>query len=198
MALLMGGHGWSRETRAHGAGRASLVAVAAVKKKRQGRKKVVAGKKWRGGSAKLPRAREGVHIYRETLGLGFQMGQMGLAQNAKPGRANLFPFYFMVFWLNTDYRIANYFPEYKCSCEIRLYGEQSEIDFGRSGEKNSVESLIWICSEIIPYAWFENKSSWDLIGFGFLVGEGESWYFKIIVDMGFWVRFGHEIFGWVR
>jgi hypothetical protein len=44
MALLLGGHGWSRETRAHGAGRASLVAVAAVKKKRQGRKKVAAGK----------------------------------------------------------------------------------------------------------------------------------------------------------
>jgi hypothetical protein len=60
---------------------------------------------------------------------------MDLAQNAKPGRASLFPFYFMVFWLNMDYRIANYFPEYKCSCEIRLYGEQSEIDFGRSGEK---------------------------------------------------------------
>jgi hypothetical protein len=97
MALLLGGHGWSRETRAHGAGRVSLVAVAAVKKKRQGRKKVADGKKWRGESAKLPRAREGVHIYRETLGLGFQMGQMGLAQNAKPGRANLFPFYFMVF-----------------------------------------------------------------------------------------------------
>jgi hypothetical protein len=51
---LLGGHGWSRETRAHGAGRASLVAVAAVKKKRQGRKKVAAGKKMEGGSEKLP------------------------------------------------------------------------------------------------------------------------------------------------
>ena len=60
---------------------------------------------------------------------------MDLAQNAKPGHANLFPFYFMAFWLTTDYRIANYFPEYKRSRGIRLYGEQSEIDFGRSGEK---------------------------------------------------------------
>jgi hypothetical protein len=102
----------------------------------------------------------------------------------------------MVFWLNTDYRIANYFSEYKRSCGIRLYGEQNEIGFGRSGD-NSTECLIWFRSKIITYAWFENKSSWDLIGFGFLVGEGELWYFKIAVDAGFEFDLDLEIFGWV-
>ena len=53
---------------------------------------------------------------------------------------------------------------------------------------NSVESLIWFGSKINTYVWFENKPSWDLIGFGFLVGEGEPWYFKIAVDTGFWIR----------
>jgi hypothetical protein len=45
----LGRHGWGRDREG-----SSLVAVAAVKKKRQGRKKVAAGKKWRGGSEKLP------------------------------------------------------------------------------------------------------------------------------------------------
>jgi hypothetical protein len=64
----------------------------------------VAAGKWlvaaRGGNEKWPRAREGVHIYRHVLGLGFQMGPIGLGwagPNTKLGRANLFPFYFMVF-----------------------------------------------------------------------------------------------------
>jgi hypothetical protein len=39
-----------------------------------GKKEGGGWEKWRGGSAKLPRAREGVHIYRETLGLGFPSG----------------------------------------------------------------------------------------------------------------------------
>jgi hypothetical protein len=62
------------------------------------------------------------------------LGWVGLAQNTKSGRANLFPFYFMVFCLNMDYPIANYFQNYKCSYGTRLYGEQSEIEFGRSGD----------------------------------------------------------------
>jgi hypothetical protein len=33
----------------------------------------------RGGSGKLPCAREGVRIYRETLGLGFLSGPNGLS-----------------------------------------------------------------------------------------------------------------------
>jgi hypothetical protein len=42
----------------------------------------------------------GIRIYRHVLGLGFQMGPIGLGwagPNTKSGRANLFPFYFMVF-----------------------------------------------------------------------------------------------------
>jgi hypothetical protein len=57
LPLRQGGDG-SRELGRHGWGRdgegSSLVAVAAVKKKRQGRKKVASRKKWRGGSEKLP------------------------------------------------------------------------------------------------------------------------------------------------
>jgi hypothetical protein len=62
------------------------------------------------------------------------LGWVRLAQNTKPFRDNLFPFYFMAFGLNTDYRNANYFPNYKCSYGTRLYGEQSEIEFGRSSD----------------------------------------------------------------
>jgi hypothetical protein len=62
------------------------------------------------------------------------LGLVGLAQNAKSGRANLFPFYFMVFCLNTDNPIANYFSEYKHSCGIRLDKEQSEIQYGRTDD----------------------------------------------------------------
>jgi hypothetical protein len=65
-------------------------------------------------------------IYRHVVGLGFLSGPIGLGwagPNTKLGRDNLFPFYFMAFWLNTDYRNTNYFLEYKCSCGIRLYGE---------------------------------------------------------------------------
>jgi hypothetical protein len=58
---------------------------------------------------------------------------------------------------------------------------------------NSAESLIWFGSKIITYAWFENKSSWDLIGFGFLVGEGESWHFKIAVNADFDIGLDTEI-----
>jgi hypothetical protein len=39
-------------------------------------------------------------IYRHEVGLGFLSGPIGLGwadPNTKPGRANLFPFYFMVF-----------------------------------------------------------------------------------------------------
>jgi hypothetical protein len=56
------------------------------------------------------------HIYRHVrvrVLVGFLSGPNGLGwagPNTKSGRTNLFPFYFMVFWLNTDYRIANYFP----------------------------------------------------------------------------------------
>jgi hypothetical protein len=62
----------------------------------------------------------------------------------------------MVFCLNMDYPIANYFPEYKRSCGIRLYGEQSELDFRRTDDWaiNSAESWIWFRSEIIPRALF--------------------------------------------
>jgi hypothetical protein len=35
-------------------------------------------------------ARGGTSIYRGVLGLGFQMGWVGLAQNTKSGRAKLF------------------------------------------------------------------------------------------------------------
>jgi hypothetical protein len=35
-------------------------------------------------------ARGGTSIYRGILGLGFQMGWVGLAQNSQTGRANLF------------------------------------------------------------------------------------------------------------
>ena len=76
-------------------------------------------------------------IYRHVLGLGFLSGPIGLDwadPNTKLGRDNLFPFYFMVFCLNMDYPIANYFPEYKRSCGIRLYGEQSELDFRRTDD----------------------------------------------------------------
>jgi hypothetical protein len=52
----------------------SLVAVGAVKKKRQGRKKVAA----RGVGKKLPSARGGTSIYRHELGLGFFSGTIGL------------------------------------------------------------------------------------------------------------------------
>jgi hypothetical protein len=92
----------------------------------------------RGGSAKMPPlARRGLLFIEGALGLGFSHGPKGLGwagPNTKPGRDNLFPFYFMAFGLNTDYQIANYFPEYKSSRGIRLYGEQSEIVFGRSGD----------------------------------------------------------------
>jgi hypothetical protein len=62
------------------------------------------------------------------------LGWVGLAQNAKSGHANLFLFYFMVFCLNMDHPIANYFPGYKHSCGIRLDREQSEIQFGRTDD----------------------------------------------------------------
>jgi hypothetical protein len=48
----------------------------------------------RGGSEKWPRAREGVHINRRVLGLGFQMGPIGLGwagPNMKSGCPKLFP-----------------------------------------------------------------------------------------------------------
>jgi hypothetical protein len=89
-------------------------------------------------------ARERAPIYRRKPRVRVSNGPNGLrwaGPNTKPGRDNLFPFYFMAFSLNTDYRIANYFSEYKRSCGIRLYGEQNEIGFRRSGD-NSIESLI--------------------------------------------------------
>jgi hypothetical protein len=62
------------------------------------KKKAVAA---RGGEWKISnlQGRELLFI-EENLGLGFRMGQMGwvgLAQSTQSGRANLFPFYFMVF-----------------------------------------------------------------------------------------------------
>jgi hypothetical protein len=45
-------------------------------------------------------ARERAPIYRHVLGLGFLSGPNGLGwagPNTKPGRDNLFPFYFMAF-----------------------------------------------------------------------------------------------------
>jgi hypothetical protein len=82
-------------------------------------------------------ARERAPIYRRKPRVRVSNGPNGLGwagPNTKPGHDNLFPFYFMAFGLNTDYQNANYFPNYKCSCGIRLYGEQSDIDFGRSGD----------------------------------------------------------------
>jgi hypothetical protein len=53
--------------------------------KKTGRGVVVAGKKWRGGSAKQPKQGKSTLIYRKCLGLGFLSGLgrvgMGLAQN---------------------------------------------------------------------------------------------------------------------
>ena len=57
---------------------------------------------------------------------------------------------------------------------------------------NSAESLIRFHSKIIPYAWFENKPSWDLIDFGFLVGESELWYLKNRCRCWFWNRIGYR------
>jgi hypothetical protein len=82
-------------------------------------------------------ARERAPIYRRKPRVRVSNGPNGLGwadPNTKPGRDNLFPFYFMAFGLKTDYRNANYFPNYKCSYGTRLYGEQSEIEFGRSGD----------------------------------------------------------------
>jgi hypothetical protein len=62
------------------------------------------------------------------------LGWAGFGPNTNLGRANLFLFLFYGVLINTDYRIAHYFPEYKRSCRNRLYGEQSEIDFKRSGD----------------------------------------------------------------
>ena len=50
------------------------MAVAVMKKKRQGRKKVAA----RGVGEKLPSARGGTSIYRHELGLGYFSGPIGL------------------------------------------------------------------------------------------------------------------------
>jgi hypothetical protein len=68
----------------------SLVAVGAVKKKRQGRKKVAA----RGVGEKLPSARGGTSKYRHELGLGFFSGPIGLewAWPKTPKRAALIYF----------------------------------------------------------------------------------------------------------
>jgi hypothetical protein len=57
----------------------------------------------------------GIRIYRETLGLGFQLGQMG--------------------WPKTLNRVAlNYFSEIKCSRGIGFYREQSKLEFRRTDD----------------------------------------------------------------
>jgi hypothetical protein len=71
-------------------------------------------------------ARGGTSIYRGILGLGFQMGWVGLAKNTKSGCARLFS------------RIK------KCSRGSRSYAKQRELEFGRTDgcAINSAESLI--------------------------------------------------------
>jgi hypothetical protein len=46
-------------------------------------------------------ARGGTSIYRGVLGLGFQMGWVGLAQNTQTGCANLFFGIKMFLWIST-------------------------------------------------------------------------------------------------
>jgi hypothetical protein len=70
-------------------------------------------------------ARGGTSIYRGVLGLGFQMGWVGLAQNTNRAALNIF--------------------RNKCSRGICLYTEQSEIDFG----ERTIEQLIR------PRVWFD-------------------------------------------
>jgi hypothetical protein len=70
----------------------------------------------------------GIRIYRETLGLGFQMGPIGLGwagPKHESGCVNIF--------------------RNKCSRGICLYTEQSEIDFG----ERTIEQLIR------PRVWFD-------------------------------------------
>jgi hypothetical protein len=66
-----------------------------------GRKKLLAAERNGGvGVQNCQVQGRGILFIEGALGLGFQLGQMGwvgLAQNAKSGRTNLFPFYFMVF-----------------------------------------------------------------------------------------------------
>jgi hypothetical protein len=83
----------------------------------------------------------------EALGLGFLSGPIGLecAWPKTRNRAVITYFHFILWRFDyTDYRNANYFPEYNCSCGVRLYAEQSELEFGRTEDCaiNSAESLI--------------------------------------------------------
>jgi hypothetical protein len=59
------------------------------------------------------------------------------------------------------------FLQEKWSCEICLYEEQSELEFERTEDWaiNLTKNLIWLRSEIIPRAWFENKLSQDMTDF---------------------------------
>jgi hypothetical protein len=127
----------------------------------------------------------------KALGLGFSHRPNGLGwagPNSKPARANLFLFYFMAFGLNTDYRNTNYFAKYKCSYGFRLYAKQSEREFGRTDDWaiNSAESLIWLCSAIIPYAWFKNKLSRDTTGVRIFSRRRQSVIFLKALSMWVW------------
>jgi hypothetical protein len=108
------------------------------------------------------------------------LGWFGLAQTRKRAALNIF-------------RNKNAPAEFAC-----VKTERKE--FGRTEDWaiNSVESLIWFRSKIIFYAWFKVKLPWDLIGFGFLVGEGESRYFKIIAEVDFFFKIGIEHRGMSR
>jgi hypothetical protein len=100
------------------------------REKREWRLKIFEG--WECKIAKFARERGPIYRRRPRVRVSNGLGWAG--PNTKPVHDNLFPFYFMAFGLNTDYRNANYFPNYKCSYGTRLYGEQSEIEFGRSGD----------------------------------------------------------------
>jgi hypothetical protein len=51
---------------------------------------VAAGKRIGVGVQNSQGQGRGIHIYRETLGLGFQMGWVGLAQNTNRAALNIF------------------------------------------------------------------------------------------------------------